>query len=611
MKFKCVPVSATKRTVFLIVVLFSAITNLKAQVYSASNFTLLSLTNPEVGVNVYGDKYSACWGWTQPVTNREYAIACSKSGTYWVDVTNPVTPAICAFALGTSTNGVWRETKTYQNYCYVISDDGGPNTFQIFDMSALPSTVTMVYNSQALFKRGHACWVDGNKLYVSGVTYSNNTQSSMDVYSLATPSAPVLLRRLNQDYNFISYVHDMNVRNDTVFASCGNQGLYVFKFNSGNNTFTQLGSLTSYTGSGYNHSTSWTPDGQTIVMMDEVPASLPIKIVNVSNLANMQVVATTNQFPQTTPHNPWIVNNKYCFASSYQDGTQLYDISNPSNPILAGYFDTFYQGGGNNNNWAGDPYDGQWGLYAYFPSKNIFALDQKNGIFMLSTHLYANPKINIQGNGANIMDGSIATNTVDNTDFGLVTAPNSLSKTFVVENTGVGTLSVSGISITGANAAEFSLIGAVLPFTVATASSQTLTVQFTPLAAGTRSALVTINNNDINKAAYDFVIAGTGSINATGMNYIKRNSFNIALFPNPAQNEVQFNIPWYLSNKDLIVTIYDTEGKLISEKHNSDIIKTGTASRSVQVSELSNGIYYFNLIGNGKNIGTKKLVIAK
>ena len=593
-------------------VFFISISHLKSQVFAASNFTLLSNISPETGVNVYGDKYSACWGWTQPVTNKEYAIACSKSGTYWVDVTNPVSPTICAFALGTSTNGTWRETKTYQNYCYVVSDDGGPNTFQIFDMSALPATVTAVYNSQALFKRGHACWVDGNKLYVSGVTYSNNTTSSMNVYSLATPTAPVLLRRLNQDYNFISYVHDMHVRNDTVFASCGNQGLYVFKFNSGLNTFTQLGSLVTYTASGYNHATAWTPDGQTLVMTDEVPVSLPIKIVNVSNLANMQVVATTNQFPQTTPHNPFVVNNQYCFMSSYQDGTQLYDISNPNAPFLAGYFDTFYQGGGNNNMWGGDAYDGQWGLYPYFPSKNIFALDEKNGIFMLGTHLFANPEINLQGNANNIIDGAVTTNSTNNTNFGAVNLPNSLSNIFIIQNTGLGTLSVTSISITGANASDFSIIGGpAFPFTVAAAASQSLTIQFTPSSAGTRTALVTINNNDLDEGIYDFVIAGNGNVIATGINNLQNQNSNFSLFPNPAQNEVEFILPVTLLDKELQIKVYNLQGKLVCERHNRDIIKSSIFSRKISISELNNGLYYFNLISENKTVAFKKLIINK
>jgi choice-of-anchor B domain-containing protein len=375
----------------LAIIIFCAITAvLKSQTYAAQNFTLASVISPETGTNSNGDKYSGCWGWTQPVTNKEYAIACSKSGTYWVDVTNPSTPSVSAYHAGTSTSGVWREVKTYQNFCYVICDDGSSTGFQIFDMSNLPASVTKVYDSNALFKRGHACWIDGNKLYVSSVTFSNNATSTMNVYSLATPTAPVLLRRLSQDYSFINTVHDMFVRNDTVYASCGYQGLYIFKFNS-NNTFTQLGSLTTYSGSGYNHSSALTPNGQTLVFTDEVPAGLPLKTCDVTNLSNIQMLATYNQFTQTTPHNPFVVSNQYAFISSYMDGLQLMDISNPSAPFLAGYFDTYYQGGGNNNNWSGSAYSGQWGCYPFFPSKNIFACDQKNGLFMLKTHLYTNP----------------------------------------------------------------------------------------------------------------------------------------------------------------------------------------------------------------------------
>ncbi len=598
----------SKRTLFCFLAII-LITQLRSQ-FAASNFTLLSNINPEVGVNVYGDKYSACWGWTQPGTNREYAIACSKSGTYFVDVTNPATPTICAFAPGTSTNGTWRETKTYQNYCYVVSDDGGPNTFQIFNMSTLPATVSMVYNSQALFKRGHACWVDGNKLYVSGITYSNNTTSSMDVYSLATPSAPVLLRRLSQDYPSIGYVHDMHVRNDTVFASCGYSGLYVFKYNNIGNTFTQLGSLTSYTFSGYNHATSWTPNGQTLVMMDEVPTGLPIKIVDVSNLSNMVVVATTNQFPQTTPHNPWVVNNKFCFASSYQDGTQLYDISAPSSPSLVAYFDTFPAGGGNNNNWGGDAYGGQWGLYAYFPSKNIFALDESNGIFMLSTHLYANPEINIQGNANNILDGSVVTNTLNATDFGTVALGSGVSNVYTIQNTGISALTVTSFSISGLNASDFTFFGPAFPYTISPAGTQTFGIIFNPMAAGTRTALVSINNNDIDEGVYDFVIDGTGVV-TIGLNQLKKIGISISLSPNPAQNEVQFNVPLSFSDKNLQVRIYNTEGKLVSEKNNADISKPNNTSRIISLNELSNGVYYFNLISENKTIATQKLIINR
>jgi len=371
---------------FIVLVLLLCSFLSKAQIYSASNFTLIGQINPETGTNSGGDKYSGCWGWHQAAKQKEYAIACGQAGTYWIDVTNPSTPTVSAYVAGTFSGSTWREAKTYLNYCYVVCDDPGTNSFQIFDMQYLPDSVVKVYDGQEIFKRGHTLWVDNNKLYVASVQYSNNTYSSMDVYSLANPASPLLLRSLKQDYPFINRVHDMFVRNDTIFASCEYQGLYVFKLTA-LSTFTQLGSLTSYTYSGYNHSSALTPDGKTLVFTDEIPNGMPFKIANVTNLSNIQISATANQFSLTTPHNPFITSNRYCFMSGYEDGLQLYNILNPSAPFLAGYFDTHPQSGGNTNSWS-NPYGGQWGCYPFFPSGNIFALDQSNGVFMLRSHLH-------------------------------------------------------------------------------------------------------------------------------------------------------------------------------------------------------------------------------
>jgi len=373
--------------------------NGNAQVtYAASNFSLCSVINPETSVNSHGAKYSGCWGWYQADKNREYAIAGSSKGTYFVDVTNPYIPIICDFEAGKITTTIWREIKTYQNYCYVVSDDGGTNSFQIFDLKYLPDSVHKVYDSQALFRRTHAIWIDGYKLYCSSVTYSNSTYSTLDIYSLATPTAPTLIRKLNQDASFITQVHDTYANNDTVFVSAAYQGLYTFTLTPPSYSFTQVGSLTSYPFSGYNHSSAITPNKKTLVMMDEIPASLPIKIIDVQNLANMQVVSTINQTSLTTPHNPFMANDSLCFASSYNDGIQLFNIKDPTAPFLAGYFDTYPQNGANTGTYTSH-YAGQWGAYPWFPSKNVFALDRQNGLFMLKTHLWANAPASETENG--------------------------------------------------------------------------------------------------------------------------------------------------------------------------------------------------------------------
>ncbi|MCE3227091.1 MAG: hypothetical protein K0S32_1642 [Bacteroidetes bacterium] len=383
-----------KKFLLLIAGIVSALT-VSAQTYPSQNISLLSLIHPNngsTGIGPDGRRYAGVWGWKQTSTNKEYAIAGSSSGTYFIDVTNPGTPSVSAFVPGKA-GTTWREIKTYQNYCYVVSDDASPNRFQIIDMSTLPATVTVVHDGTSFFERGHTIWIDNNKLYVGSTTYAGGSGfSSMNVYSLATPTAPVLLRSLNQDYSFINHVHDMYVRNDTVFASCGTQGLYIFKLTA-SNTFTQIGSYTGYSpGSAYNHSSFLTADAKQLIFCDEVPGALPIRIVDVQNFSNIQPVQQWNPHPGTTPHNPYIIGNQWAIVSCYQDGLMIYDMSWPGNVYLSGFFDTYPQGGFNTGNYNGADYRGNWGAYPYLPSGIIIAGDMQNGIFILDpTAAYSNP----------------------------------------------------------------------------------------------------------------------------------------------------------------------------------------------------------------------------
>lgn len=367
----------------------------KSQTYPSQNISLLGLIAPvnpsATAAGWAGNYYSGCWGWHQASKNKEYAISGTSNGTYFIDVTSPTTPSVSAFVQGKA-GCTWREMKTYQNYCYIISDDASPNTFQIVDMQYLPDSVRVIYSGKSYFERAHAMWIDGNRLYCSGVTYSAGVtpaSSSMNIYSLSTPSIPVLMRELKQDIPSISYVHDMYARNDTVFASCGYQGLYVLKFNPGINTFTQLGSYAGYPSAGYNHSSFLTQNGNYLVFCDETPAA-PIHIVNVQNFLNITNVNTFKPYSPTLSHNPYLKGNNIAVISAYEDGINIYNISTPSSVCLVGYFDTYPQSGGNQGTYAGSggtaSYNGNWGAYPYLPSGVIIANDMQNGVFILNAN---------------------------------------------------------------------------------------------------------------------------------------------------------------------------------------------------------------------------------
>ena len=108
--------------------------------------------------------------------------------------------------------------------------------------------------------------------------------------------------------------------------------------------------------------------------------------------------------------------------------------------------------------------------------------------------------------GVNLTDGG---STVD---FGYVSPPGDISRTFVIRNTGTEDLTGLGITIDGANADEFTV---TVPPTapVAPGDSTTFTVQFAPTAHGARSAALHIASNDADENPFDVGLIGTGVSN--------------------------------------------------------------------------------------------------
>ena len=393
---------------------FFLVINSEAQLFSNYNIQLLSLVDPDTSVipSPVGNRYSGCWGWYQSNKNKEYAISGSKSGTYFIDVTNPTTASVSAFVPGKK-GCTWREMKTYKNYCYIISSDSKPNRFQIVDMQYLPDSVKIIHDSNILFEVGHTIWIDNDKMYI-GLTTFQNGYSPLTVWSLATPTAPVLLQRVETQIsnNIIHDAHDMYARNDTIYVSAGWQGLAILKHTQPRDTLIQIGSYTGYPFAGYNHSSMITQNGKYLMFCDEVPSSLPIHMVDIQNMQNIQPVLNFQPAPFTTPHNPYIKGNQFAIVSCYQDGLFIYDISQPNKINTVGYFDTYPQGGQNVNNYGQGAYAGNWGAYPYLPSGIIVANDMQNGLFVLNASAAFTTTVKNPVNAVSVNEKSINENKI-------------------------------------------------------------------------------------------------------------------------------------------------------------------------------------------------------
>ena len=348
---------------------------------SSQNITLLSNWNPD-SISQYND----IWGYTD-CTGNEYAILGSDSKIHFIDLENPSNPLeIASFAGGQST--IWRDIKTWRDRAYAVSDNTTEGLL-IFNLSNLPQTVIKTYHSNELFNNAHSIFIDEeeSRLYVVG-----SSEGHLQIYDLAAnPDQPELIINTSLEGG---YIHDIHVKNNIAYCSHLSNGLYVYDCSNPQNIAT-LGSLNSYLGTVFNHSSWLSQDGKQLVFCDETHGAA-VKILDINDPTDLSVQAEhmfssaleAPFFENSIAHNPF-VRGQFAFVSYYHDGLQVFDIADPDNIQRVAYYDTYPE----NIDYEG--YQGCWGVYPFLSSGTIIASDISNGLFVLSMDsLELEPTIN-------------------------------------------------------------------------------------------------------------------------------------------------------------------------------------------------------------------------
>ena len=318
-------------------------------------------------------QYNSCWGLT--VNNREYAVIGGAAHVLFFDVTVPTQPKLAGKFQGRATV-VPREFKSYKNRVYAVAD-GFNDGLMIFDLSHAEDTIIRTYWDTTFFKKIHTIALDT----VSGHIYMNGGNANQGIIVLdasQNPDSPTFLAHPTLPGGA---VHDCYVRNDTVYASSGGDGYYVFNFKDPQNPVL----LAQISTGGYNHNSWLTLDGKYAYYAEEIPQGRPIHIVDLQNLAlgEIEIVgsfldnlqAPNDSIKLAIPHNLYIQGD-LLFDAQYEDGLLVYDISDRLHPVLIAHYDTRPE----NTNY--NQFYGNWGCYPWLPSGTIIASDMQNGLFL-------------------------------------------------------------------------------------------------------------------------------------------------------------------------------------------------------------------------------------
>ncbi|MEN0048316.1 MAG: choice-of-anchor B family protein [Bacteroidota bacterium] len=331
------------------------------------------------GSFAFNNTYNEVWGIEK--NGHEYAIVGSTKGTHFIDVTNTDSLFEAFFIKGNDSGGriIHRDYHDSGDYLYAVADEGN-STLQVIDISALPEEIEVIYNSANLFARAHNIFIDESQQHLyTFATSGGGLFSPIRIYDISqSPTIELMAAYGAFGGVAISHVHDGYVQDNIAYLNCGNDGFFVIDFTDVlDPVVLEYLSSSSYPEAGYNHSGWLGSDCNHYYMADE-NWGRAMKVVDLTTRGEAEVISlfdAESDSPFSIPHNQ-IVACDYLYASYYYDGLQVYDISDPKNPLRVAHYATSKMSHRNN-------YEGAWGVYPFLPSGNILVSDMQEGLFVL------------------------------------------------------------------------------------------------------------------------------------------------------------------------------------------------------------------------------------
>lgn len=362
--------------------------------YPCQNVDLMSfLPLSSIG----GGNGNDIWGWTDPLTGKEYAIMGRTNGTAFVDISNPESPIYLGNLPTHTVNSTWRDIKVYANHAFIVSEASG-HGMQVFNLTQLRTVTSppITFSNTAHYNGfGNAHNIAINE--ATGFAYAVGTSTcsgGLHMVNIQNPTSPSNAGCFSSD----GYTHDTQcviyTGPDTTY-----QGQEIC-FNSNEDTLTIVNvnnksnpvqlSRVGYSGSRYTHQGWLTEDQRYFLLDDELDEqnnghNTRTYIWNVTDLNAPVLIGNFTSSAAAIDHNQYIKGN-YSYQANYRAGLRILNLTNVASGSLteAGYFD-IYPANNNAN------FNGAWSTYPYFASGMVIVSGIEQGLFVLRPNLSTGP----------------------------------------------------------------------------------------------------------------------------------------------------------------------------------------------------------------------------
>ncbi len=363
------------------------------------------LSRSDVGAK-RGIQMSDVWGWTDPETDREYALIGRTDGLSIVDLTNAENPVYVGDLPKTETanQSLWRDVKTYRNYAYVVADGAGAHHVQILDLTRLrdidPADMPVTFKEDNIYKgvySSHNIVINEETGFAYAVGSDSGGEAcggALHMMDLSDPLHPVFAGCFNDpstgrggsgathDAQCVLYRGpDADYTGHEICLSSNGTALSIADVTDKDNPVAIA--VADYPAVAYAHQGWLTEDHRYFYLNDEADEAQDLVegtrtlIFDLTDLDDPVVSGEYLAPDNAIDHNLYVRDN-IMYQTNYVSGLRLLDVSDPENPVEVGWFDTVPYGPNDNS-----PVLGAWSNYPYFKSGVIVVTSGREGVFFL------------------------------------------------------------------------------------------------------------------------------------------------------------------------------------------------------------------------------------
>jgi hypothetical protein len=368
---------------------------------------------------------NATWKFSDIYADGNIAVVGSYNcrGVFIYDVSNPDAPVLSSW-YNPSPNQQFLEAIVIGNRGYFGSGTGGGGVHIVDLTNPASPTLLGTVSSNVCAAGGTPCaYTSIHEMMVfdhNGARYllenSNvTTNRNIRIIDVTNPAAPVFKHSFSSSDG--GWVHAMHIRGDKMylsgFVSSSRVDIYDMA-DLANQPPVLLGSVA--VGGNSNHS-AWTNEtGEYLYSARELSnGDLRVYDVRVPSSPTLirTIQAANLNINAITPHNPVVMGNKL-YVSWYQAGVQVFDITDPTNPVRQAQYDTYQPEFapseeelklvenaepwdiicGNSSSFGNllpTTYGGNWAVYPFLGTNKILAGDLTAGLLVLDASAINEP----------------------------------------------------------------------------------------------------------------------------------------------------------------------------------------------------------------------------